>query len=152
MSTARTVHLDQLHTLVGQPLGPSPWRDITQQAVDAFAEATGDHQWIHVDVQKAAAGPFGGTIAHGFMTLALIPVLVADLVHVEGISLGVNYGLGKVRFPAPVPVGTAVRATGELTAVDPVAGGLQGSMTLTIERDGGTKPVCVAEPLFRYYR
>lgn len=152
MTTVTTVHLDQLHTLVGHSLGPSPWRDITQESVNAFAEATGDHQWIHVDEAKAATGPFGGTIAHGFMTLALIPVLVADLLHVEGVSLGVNYGLGKVRFPAPVPVGTAVRATGQLTAVDPVQGGLQGAMALTIERDGGTKPVCVAEPLFRFYR
>ena len=152
MSTARSIDMDQLESLVGQSLGPSSWRDITQESVNSFASATGDHQWIHVDAEKAAQGPFGGTIAHGFMTLSLIPVLMGDLLDVTGASLVVNYGLDKVRFPSPVPVGTAVRATGELTAVEPVQGGLQGRMALVIERDGGTKPVCVAEPVFRYYR
>lgn len=147
-----TSHMDDLPDLVGQPLGPSAWRDVTQEAVNAFADATGDHQWIHVDPVRAAEGPFGGPIAHGFMTLSLIPVLIGDLLVVEGASLVVNYGLNKVRFPAPVPVGTAVRASGELTAVEEIAGGLQGVMSLTIERDGGTKPVCVAEPVFRYYK
>ncbi|CAN5156176.1 MaoC family dehydratase [soil metagenome] len=152
MTSPRTIHLDQLATLVGEPLGPTPWRDIKQEDVDRFADATGDNQWIHTDVQRAAEGPFGGTIAHGFMTLALIPVLTAALLDVQGTSLGVNYGLERVRFPAPVPVGTAVRATGELTSVEEVPGGLQGVMALTIERDGGTKPVCVAQPVFRFYR
>ena len=147
-----TSHMDDLPDLVGEPLGPSAWRDITQEAVNAFADATGDHQWIHVDPVRAAEGPFGGPIAHGFMTLSLIPVLIGDLLVVEGASLVVNYGLNKVRFPAPVPVGTAVRASGQLTAVEEIAGGLQGVMSLTIERDGGTKPVCVAEPVFRYYK
>ncbi|WP_370328422.1 MaoC family dehydratase [Euzebya sp.] len=152
MTTTLTIPLEDLHTIVGRPLGPTPWRDITQADVDAFADVTGDHQWIHTDVERAARGPFGGTIAHGFMTLALLPVLIGGLLHVEGPALTVNYGLDKVRFPSPVPVGTAVRATGQLVALDPVEGGLQGRMAVVVERDAGTKPVCVAEPVFRYYR
>ncbi|CAN5602332.1 MaoC family dehydratase [soil metagenome] len=152
MSSPTAVLMDDLQSLVGTTLGPTEWRDITQDDVNTFADVTGDHQWIHIDPQRAADGPFGGTIAHGFMTLSLIPVLVAQLLKVEGSALTVNYGLNKVRFPSPVPVGTAVRATGELTNVEEVTGGLQGEMALTIERDGGTKPVCVAESVFRYYR
>jgi acyl dehydratase len=152
MSTATSVHLDDLRSLIGQQLGPTAWRDVEQSAVDLFADATGDHQWIHTDPARAAEGPFGGTVAHGFMTLALIPVLTEELLSVEGASLVVNYGLDRVRFPAPALVGSPVRATAVLTAVDDVAGGIQGSMQVTIERDAGTKPVCVADALFRYYR
>lgn len=152
MSEPTTVHMDDLESLVGTTLGPSEWRDITQEDVNTFADVTGDHQWIHLDPERAAEGPFGGTIAHGFLTVSLLSVMIGGLIRVEGSSLTVNYGLNKVRFPAPVPVGTAVRATGELTSVEEVQGGLQGLMAVTVERDGGAKPVCVAEVVFRYYR
>lgn len=151
MST-RTVHIDQLHTLVGETLGPTGWHDMTQDMVNDFADVTGDKQWIHTDPERAAEGPFGGTIAHGFFTLSLAPVLTWELLEVDGVALTVNYGLNKVRFPAPVPVGTAVRATVTLTELTDVEGGMQGVLTLAVERDGGSKPVCVAEQVFRYYR
>lgn len=152
MTAPLTISLDDLHTVVGRHLGPTPWRDIIQDEVNTFADVTGDHQWIHTDTARAGAGPFGGTIAHGFMTLALLPVMIGGLLRVEGPALTVSYGVDRVRFPSPVPVGTAVRATGEVTAVDDVDGGVQGRMSITIERDGGVKPVCVAQPVFRYYR
>ncbi|MEE8599626.1 MaoC family dehydratase [Euzebya tangerina] len=155
MSTAAapvtTIAMDDLPSLIGTELGPTAWRDVTQEDVDTFADVTGDHQWIHIDPERAAEGPFGQTIAHGFLTLSLVSVLIGGLLEVTGSSLTVNYGLNKVRFPAPVPVGTAVRATGVLTSVEEITGGLQGIVNLTIERDGGTKPVCVAEVVFRYY-
>lgn len=151
MSTPTTIDVDDLASLIGKTLGPSDWREVSQADVDTFADVTGDHQWIHIDPERAAEGPFGGTIAHGFMTLSLIPVMIFELLTVEGTSLTVNYGLNKVRFPAPVPVGTAVRGSAELTSVDDIQGGVQGISTMTIERDGGSKPVCVAESVFRYY-
>jgi acyl dehydratase len=147
-----TVHgIEGAKALAGQDWGTSGWFEITQQQVDTFADATGDHQWIHVDVEKARSGPFGGTIAHGFLTLSLIPVLFHDVVHVEGISMAVNYGLNKVRFPAPVPIGSKLRAQIKNLTVEDVAGGVQVINQITIEREGGTKPVCVAEFISRYF-
>ncbi|AXV07069.1 Acyl dehydratase [Euzebya pacifica] len=148
----QTVHLDDLESLVGTPIGPTEWHDMDQRMVDGFADVTGDHQWIHTDPERAARGPFGSTIAHGFFTLSLAPVLSWELLTVEGVSMAVNYGLNKVRFPAPVPVGTAVRGTMTLVELTEVQGGLQSVSELTVERDGGTKPVCVAELVTRYYR
>ena len=137
--------------IAGQDWGSSNWIEVTQQQVNTFADATGDHQWIHVDVERAKAGPFGGPVAHGFFTLSLIPVLFLDAVHVEGISMAVNYGLNKVRFPAPVPVGSKLRAHIRNLAVEDVAGGVQVINQITIEIEGGTKPVCVAEFISRYF-
>lgn len=136
----------------GLTLGPSSWKEIEQARIDAFADATEDHQWIHVDPERAAHGPFGTTIAHGYLTLALVVPFAYELLHVEDASLGVNYGLDRVRFPAPVPVGSRIRATLEVVDVSAFDGGVQATLKATIERDGGEKPVCVAEVVFRYYR
>ncbi|HET9691622.1 MAG TPA: MaoC family dehydratase [Acidimicrobiales bacterium] len=144
--------IDQLKAKVGDHLGHSEWHEITQEQVNLFADATGDHQWIHVDPERAKGGPFGGPIAHGYLTLSLAAALSGEIMAVKGISMGVNYGLDKVRFPSPVPVGSKLRAGGELLAVDDVAGGVQVKVRLTFEIEGGTKPVCVAEALFRYYQ
>ena len=141
-----------LKELVGQHLGYSDYTEITQEQVNTFADATGDHQWIHVDVERAKAeSPFGGPIAHGYLTLSLGPTLAPQIMQVEGIKMGVNYGCGKVRFPAPVPVGSKLRLGAELTGVEDIAGGAQVSMTFTYEVEGSTKPSCVAEIIFRYY-
>ena len=136
----------------GLELGPSEWQEVTQQQVNAFADATGDHQWIHVDPERAAAGPFGGTIAHGFLTLSLIPSFTFQLMHVEDASNAINYGVNKVRFPAPVPVGSRVRGSYRVDDVSDVPGGVQVTTTVTVEREGGEKPVCVAETVTRYHR
>ena len=136
---------------VGEHLGYSEWHQVTQEQVNLFADATGDHQWIHVDVERAKAGPFGAPIAHGYLTLALAPTLLPEIVEVSDVSMSVNYGLNKLRFPAPVPVGSKVRAGAALTTVEDVAGGVQVALDVTFEIEGGTKPVCVAEILFRYY-
>jgi acyl dehydratase len=143
--------IDGLKAKVGEHLGYSDWVEITQDQVNRFADATGDHQWIHVDVERAKAGPFGGPIAHGYLTLALGPGLLPTVIEVRGISMGVNYGANKIRFPAPVPVGSKVRLGAKLVAVEDVEGGAQGTMELTFEVDGATKPSCVAEVLYRYY-
>jgi acyl dehydratase len=141
-----------LKELVGSHLGYSDYLEITQERVNQFAEATGDHQWIHVDPERAKAeSPFGGPIAHGYLTLSLGPVLAPQIMRVEGIKMGVNYGAGKVRFPSPVPVGAKLRLGAELTAVDDIAGGAQVSMTFTFECEGAPKPSCVSEIIFRYY-
>jgi acyl dehydratase len=140
-----------LKELVGEHLGYSEWHEVTQEQVNQFADATGDHQWIHVDIERAKAGPFGGPIAHGYLTLALTPMLLDEIVRVSGVTMGVNYGLNKLRFPSPVPVGAKIRAGVNLAAVEDVAGGVQATLTTTFEIEGGTKPVCVAEILFRYY-
>jgi acyl dehydratase len=148
----RTVNgIAELESLVGQHLGWSDELVITQEQVNTFADATGDHQWIHVDPERAKDGPFGGPIAHGYLTLSLGPALVPTIVRVEGVSLAVNYGLGKVRFPSPVPVGSRVRLGVELTALDRIAEGTaQVTMTFTFEVVGAPKPACVAEVIFRY--
>jgi acyl dehydratase len=136
---------------VGTTLGPGPWRTVTQERVDAFADATDDHQWIHLDPERAAAGPFGGTVAHGFLTLSLLPSLVGELYRVTGARMGVNYGLNKVRFPAPVRVGSKIRASAVLASVEPVTGGVQVVARVTVSTDSGEKPVCVAETVSRVY-
>ena len=143
--------VDDLKAAVGEQLGYTDWLEVDQKRIDLFAEATGDHQWIHVDPGKAAAGPFGTTIAHGYLTLSLLPLFGPQLLSVEGVRMGVNYGTNKVRFPAPVPVGSRVRATATVTAVDEVQGGVQVATAFTVEREGGDKPVCVAESVARYY-
>jgi acyl dehydratase len=142
--------LDEVRAAVGSDLGTSDWLEITQERVNQFADATGDHQWIHVDPERAKAGPFGGPIAHGYLTLSLSNALLPEIVEVRGISMGVNYGVGKVRFPAPVPVGSRIRASASLAAVDDVAGGVQTTMLITVEIEGGTKPACVIESISRY--
>jgi len=135
----------------GEHLGYSEWVEITQEQVNLFADATGDHQWIHVDPERAKSGPFGGPIAHGYLTLSLGPMLMPQILRVEGISMAVNYGAGKVRFPSPVPVGSKLRLGAELLSVDDVAGGAQVTMVFTFEVEGAPKPSCVAEIIFRYY-
>lgn len=134
----------------GLELGPSEWRMIDQSRIDAFAGATDDPQWIHVDPERAAAGPFGTTIAHGYLTLALLVPFSAEVLAVEDAALTVNYGLNRVRFPAPVPTGSRIRARFRVDAVDAVAGGTQVTLAATVEREGADKPVCVAELVFRY--
>jgi acyl dehydratase len=140
-----------LRAAAGTSLGYTDWITVDQERIDTFADATGDHQWIHVDPQRAAAGPFGTTVAHGYLTLSLLPALVAGRFSVEGARMGVNYGLNKVRFPAPVPAGSRVRALIDLLDVTDVTGGVQVTAKVTVERDGGDKPVCVAETLSRVY-
>ena len=143
--------INGLEKLVGEHLGYSEWHEVTQDQVNLFADATGDHQWIHVDVERAKAGPFGGPIAHGYLTLSLAPTLLTEIMRVDGVSMGINYGLNKLRFPSPVPVGSKVRAGATLANVEPVSGGVQVTLNTTFEIEGGSKPVCVAEILFRYY-
>ncbi|MEU2335699.1 MaoC family dehydratase [Streptomyces sp. NPDC013172] len=142
---------DELKAAVGEQLGFTDWVEVDQKRIDLFADATGDHQWIHVDPEKAAAGPFGTTIAHGYLTLSLLPLFVPQLIKVEGVTMGVNYGTNKVRFPAPVPVGSRLRATATITGAEEVTGGVQLTVAFTVEREGGDKPVCVAESVSRYY-
>ncbi|MGC2486444.1 MAG: MaoC family dehydratase [Acidimicrobiales bacterium] len=150
MSThARNV--DELKALVGTHLGYSEYRTITQEQVNLFADATGDHQWIHVDPERAAAGPFGHTIAHGYLTLSLLPALSGGLVQVDGVAMGINYGSNKVRFTSPVPVGSEVRAGATLVAVDDVPGGVQLAMDVVVEIKDAEKPACVAQTLSRLY-
>jgi acyl dehydratase len=143
--------IDGLKELVGQHLGYSDYVEVTQEQVNLFADATGDHQWIHVDPERAKAGPFGGPIAHGYLTLSLAPALLPQILQVSGISMGVNYGTEKVRFPSPVPVGSKVRAGAQLVSVDDVAGGAQVTMDVTFEVEGAPKPSCVAQVVYRYY-
>jgi acyl dehydratase len=140
-----------LHDHVGKELGTSAWVRLDQDEVDRFAAVTGDHQWIHVDVERARTSQFGSTIVHGFFTLSLAPRLQDDIYTITGFHFGLNYGLNRVRFPAPLPVGDRVRLRVTLTAVEEVPGGLQGFITNTFEREGGDKPVCVAEMIFRVY-
>ncbi|MFJ2651403.1 MaoC family dehydratase [Streptomyces sp. NPDC087420] len=142
---------EELRAGVGERLGHSDWLEIDQKRIDLFADATGDHQWIHVDPERAAAGPFGTTIAHGYLTLSLLPVFVPQIIAVENVTMGVNYGTNKVRFPAPVPVGSRLRASAVLQSVEEAGGGVQLTALVTVEREGGTKPVCVAESVSRYY-
>lgn len=143
--------IDGLKKHVGEHLGYSEWRQITQEQVNLFADATGDHQWIHVDVERAKAGPFGGPIAHGYLTLSLTPTLLSEILEVLGVSMGINYGLNKLRFPSPVPVGSKLRAGAALAGVEDVTGGVQCTLAVAFEVEGGTKPACVAEIVFRYY-
>jgi acyl dehydratase len=137
--------IDSLRAAKGDRLGPTDWRRVTQEQVNAFADATGDHQWIHVDVERAAAGPFGGTIAHGFLMLSLLPVFLQELYRIDGVTMAVNYGLNKVRFPSALPVGSRVRAGMEVTDVVDVPMGVQLVINVVLEIEGQPKPACVAE-------
>ena len=143
--------LDEVKAHVGQELGVSDWHDVTQEKIDGFAEVTGDDQWIHVDRERAAQSPFGGTIAHGYYTLSLAPRFSYDMFKFEGFAFGVNYGLNRLRFPAPLPVGSRVRMRATLKEVEEIPGGAQITTELTFEREGAEKPVCVAESLARVY-
>ena len=143
--------IDELKGLAGQDLGHSEWLEITQERVNTFADATGDHQWIHVDVEKAKAGPFGGPIAHGYLTLSLVIPLFGELLKVDGVKMGVNYGLEKVRFPHPVPVGSKIRLNAKVVSVEDVPGGTQSTFDFTVEIDGVAKPACVARTVYRQY-
>ena len=143
--------LDEVRAHVGQELGVSDWHLVTQEDINKFADVTGDHQFIHVDVERARETPFGGTIAHGYYTLSLAPMFSYAMFSLEGFAFGVNYGLNKVRFPAPLPVGSKVRMRAKLASVEDIPGGAQLTSELTFEREGGDKPVCVAESLARVY-
>jgi acyl dehydratase len=144
-------HLADLQGLVGHEVGVSDWITVDQNRIDLFAQATGDHQWIHLDAERAAKGPYGTTIAHGFLTLSLLPEMSASAFEVRDTRMGVNYGLGRVRFPAPVPSGSRLRGHFKLTKFDLIEGGAQLTVEVTMEREGGDKPVCVAESLARRY-
>jgi len=141
---------DELKAAIGKPLGESEWLVIDQQRIDQFADATGDHQWIHVDPERAKDGPFGTTIAHGYLTLSITNMFLPQLVTVSTAKLGINYGAKKVRFPAPVPVNSRVRVGGEILEVDDVPGGVQMIVRLTVEVEGGDKPACVVESVTRW--
>jgi acyl dehydratase len=143
--------VEELKANVGQHLGYSPYMEITQERVNQFAEATGDFQWIHVDVERSKSGPFGGPIAHGYLTLSLGPVLYPQVVQIHGFSMGVNYGANKVRFPSPVPVGSNLRLGVKLVEVEEIPNGVQTTMEFTFEVEGASKPSCVAEIIFRSY-
>ena len=143
--------MDDLRAALGTELGVTDWQEVTQAAIDAFADVTGDHQWIHVDVERAAQSPFSGTIAHGLYTLSLAPALTDSLLAFDGFAFALNYGYNRVRFPAPLPVGSRVRMRATLSSVEEIVGGAQITIVQTFEREGGPKPVCVAESLARVY-
>jgi acyl dehydratase len=144
-------HLAELQARVGQEIGASDWILIDQQRIDHFAEATGDHQWIHVDPERAAQGPFGATIAHGFLTLSLLPHFFASGFAIDDVTMGVNYGLNRVRFPTPVRVNSRLRAHFRLLGYEPLTGGAQLTVEVTVELEGSPKPACVAESVSRRY-
>ena len=147
-----TIQVSDLKAHEGEHLGTSDWHEITQDRVDLFAEATNDHQWIHVDPERAKAGPFGGTIAHGYMTMSLAPALFGEVWKVEGMRMGLNYGLNKLRFPSPVPVGSKLRMDATLAKVEEVGGGgVQCTLAVTFEVEGQEKPACVADVIYRYF-
>jgi acyl dehydratase len=143
--------LDEVRGAVGRHLGYSDWLEISQERVNQFAEATGDHQWIHIDVERAKSGPFGGPIAHGYLTLSLSNLFLPQIVEVTGVSMGVNYGTDKVRFPAPVQVGSRVRGGAEMIEATEVTGGVQTLIRITIEVDGAAEPACVIDSLSRWF-
>jgi acyl dehydratase len=136
---------------VGQNLGASDWLEIDQQRINLFAEATGDHQWIHVDPERAKTGPFGKCIAHGYLTLSLVNLFLPQIIDVQGISMGVNVGCERIRFPSPVPVGSKVRGVGELLSAEEMKGGVQSVVRVTIEIEGGDRPACVVDTISRYF-
>ena len=141
----------ELTSKVGEHLGYSDWLEIDQERINTFADATGDHQWIHVDPERAESGPFGATIAHGYLTLSLVNYFLPQIVRVENISMGVNYGCEKVRFPAPVPVGSKIRGGGELVSVEEVKGGYQAVVRVTVEVEGKDRPACVVDTISRFF-
>ena len=149
MRTFRSIA--EMQSFVGEEIGVSDWITVTQERIQLFADATGDHQWIHVDAERAKQGPFGATIAHGFLTLSLLPEMSASAFRVEGTKMGVNYGLNKVRFPAPVPSGSQLRGHFKLLKYEPLEGGAQVTVEVTMEREGSDKPVCVAESVGRRF-
>ena len=146
-------HPKNLLTMIGEDLGSSPWLDVTQERINVFADATDDHQWIHVDVEQAKQGPFGGPIAHGYLTLSLLIPLWTEILVIEEIDMAVNYGLNKVRFPAPVPAGSRVRVSATLADAEEVAGGgIQATIDAVMRAEGIEKPVCIAQMVHRYYK
>src|SRR2546423_10297282 len=151
-SMSRSLTLDELKSMVGQELPASEALHVTQERVNLFADATDDHQWIHVEPERARSGPFGGAIAHGYLTLSLLPHLMASAFRVGGVQMGVNYGLNRLRFPAPVPVGSDVRARFTLNEVKEVEGGVQVLVGFEVGVDGGSKPAAVGEAVFNYYQ
>ena len=144
-------NIEELAPLVGTHLGYSDYLTVTQEQVNLFADATNDHQWIHVDPERAKSGPFGQAIAHGYLTLSLIPELLASVIKVDGVAMGVNYGTNKVRFTSPVPVGAQIRARATLAAVEPINGGAQVALDVVVEVKDAPKPSCVAQVVYRYY-
>jgi acyl dehydratase len=150
--TTTVASVAELTALTGKHLGYSEWREVTQDQINTFADATDDHQWIHIDAERAAAGPFGTTIAHGFLTLSLLVAMWSEILHFEGVRHGINYGLNKVRFPSPVPAGSRIRAGATLVSVETVAdGSLQIVVDFVVEREGAEKPCCIAQGLYRFY-
>ena len=146
-------HPKDLLTMIGQDLGSSPWLDVTQERIDIFADATDDHQWIHVDVERAKTGPFGGPIAHGYLTLSLLIPLWSEILVIEELDMAVNYGLNKVRFPAPVPAGSRVQVSATLADAEEVGGnGIQATIDAVMRVEGADKPVCIAQMVHRYYK
>jgi acyl dehydratase len=142
----------ELQRLIGQHIGYSEWREISQERIDTFADATDDHQWIHVDAGRAAAGPFGTTIAHGFLTLSLLVSMWSEILRVEGVRMGINYGLNRVRFVTPVPAGSRIRAGATLVSIEPAAdAGTQIVVDFIVELEGAPKPCCIAQGIYRYY-
>ena len=141
----------ELHDAIGKQLGESQWLTITQERINLFAEATGDRQWIHVDPERAKDGPYGACIAHGYLTLSLVNFFLPEIIEVHGIKMGVNYGVDKVRFPAPVPVGSEIRGVGEMLKVEDVKGGVQATVRVTIEVKDGERPACVVDTISRFY-
>jgi len=149
---SRTVNgLDEIKALAGHHLGYSEWREVTQDRVNTFADATDDHQWIHTDPDRAKTGPFGGAIAHGYLTLSLLIPLWGEILQIEGITMAVNYGLNKVRFPAPVPVGSKIRLGATLTELKDVKGGVEATVDCVVEVEGAPKPSLIAQAVYRYY-
>ena len=148
----KTIEVKDLKAHAGEHLGQSDWHEITQDQVNMFADATRDHQWIHVDPERAKDGPFGRTIGHGYLTLSLAPWLMSEVLNVTGMAMGLNYGLNKLRFPNPVPVGSKLRMGAQVAGVEDVGGGgVQATIDLTFELEGETKPACVAQAVYRYY-
>jgi acyl dehydratase len=146
-------HPKDLLTMIGQDLGSSPWLDVTQERINIFADATDDHQWIHVDVERAKTGPFGGPIAHGYLTLSLLIPLWSEILVIQDLDLAVNYGLNKVRFPAPVPAGSRVQVSATLADAEEVGGnGIQATIDTVMRVEGADKPVCIAQMVHRYYK
>jgi acyl dehydratase len=141
---------ETLPGLIGQSIGPGDWAEVTQERINLFAEATGDHQWIHVDVEKAKTGPFGKTVAHGLLTLSMIAALNKGLFRFEGFKMGVNYGYEKIRFPSPVPVGSRLRVTAKIIDFAPAGSTFQTVVEFTVEVEGGAKPACIAQMVFRH--
>ncbi len=144
-------HPEALLEAVGQTLAPTEWLEVEQERINQFADATGDHQWIHVDPERAKDGPFGATIAHGYLSLSLANYFLPQLMQVEQVSMGVNYGCEKVRFPAPVPVGSRLRGSGEIVSAEPVKGGVQVVVRVTVEIEGSERPACVVDTISRFY-